>query len=382
MTGQFFALEQNAWARVCKLGLYPAVAYLLLAQGSQKDNRHSNWSANAIENHTGISRPRARRTLELLEEHGLIQMTRPKPRPVYDLLPGYPDTRNLTETQRAFLRAVAVGRPAPTPAADDLDALATQGLIRVLENGAIDAAPGAVPDWIWLPNALVTGAADETPPVERLRQSRDLQALRLLIALYDEQNLAEYGGLPLDVLSGPYDRAELGTQGAYTVYGFSRQAPSLQDSAFIEAQLETVFRDETEPMCALKQRFERLYNLGLLESTPILLDSSDADAEPLHPIDHRSDDPLLRDVAETAGAAGTAMLTEPQRARALMHHMTVVPVERHIPDVQLADVFRLRYRPHTRLTAAWWASTRQRSQDALAHYTRLRDRALDMRDAL
>ena len=380
MTGQFFAVETQAWAKVCDLGLNPAIAYLVLAQGSQKDNRSTNWATHAVETHTGISRPKAKRALELLEDRGLIKMTRPKPRPWFDLLPGYPDTRTLNAAQRAFLQALAAGRPAPTPAAgDDLEALRTQGLIHVSKTGTITVAPGAVPDWIWLPNKLVIGAKHETTPVDRLRQSRDVEALRLLVDLYGVQNLAEYGGVPPTLLSGSYTRAEVGTQGAYVVYGFCRQGVSLGNHSLIDRRLAAAgCKDEI--LDSLHQQFNRLYSLGLIECTPILFEGLDADAEPLHPLDPRPDDPVLHDLAATAGSAAMAMLTEPQQARALLHEMTVVPVERHIADVQLVDVYRLRYRPHTGLTAAWWADTRQRSQDALAHYTRLRERALDVAD--
>jgi hypothetical protein len=379
MSGQFFAVEAQAWPRVCTLGLNAAVAYLVLAQGSQQDNRSTNWSVHAVESYTGISRSRAKRALELLEDNGLIEMTRPKPRPWYDLLPGYPDASNLSEAQRAFLQALAAGRPAPMPAAADLEALTTQGLIRISETGAITAAPGAVPDWIWLPNALVIGANDETTPVDRLRQSRDLEALRLLVDLYGVHNLADYGGLPPTLLSGCYTRAEVGTQGPYVVWGFSRQGASLGNHPFIDRRLAAAGCDD-EALASLREQFTRLYSLGLIECTPLLFEGCDADAEPLHPLDPDADDAVVRDVAETAGSAAMAMLTEPQQARALLHEMTVVPVERHIADVQLVDVYRLRYRPHTGLTAAWWADTRQRSQDALARYTGLRERALDIAD--
>ena len=275
MTGEFFAVEAHAWARVCALGMNPAVGYLILARGSQQDNRSSNWSANAIEHYTGISRPRAKRALELLESSGLITMTRPKPRPWYDLLPGYPDTRNLTAAQREFLQSLATGRPAPAPAGDQCDTLLTQGLIRTSDTGAITVAPGAVPQWIWLPNTLVTGAKDETPPIECVRQTRDLGALRLLVELYGAQNLAEYGGVPHTLLCGSYTRHEVGTQGPYIVWGFSREGVSLGHHPFIERQLAANAGSEDEANYLLNQQFNALYGLGLFERTPILLESLD-----------------------------------------------------------------------------------------------------------
>jgi hypothetical protein len=51
------------------------------------------------------------------------------------------------------------------------------------------------PEWIFLPNTFVTGAADETQPLELLRQTQDPMALRLAVDLYYAQNLAEDGGV-------------------------------------------------------------------------------------------------------------------------------------------------------------------------------------------
>ena len=54
-----------------------------------------------------------------------------------------------------------------------------------------DAAIAALtePLAVWLPNALIDGAANEVPPIELIRQTRSLPALRLLIELYAVQFL-------------------------------------------------------------------------------------------------------------------------------------------------------------------------------------------------
>lgn len=53
---------------------------------------------------------------------------------------------------------------------------------------------------IWLPNALVDGAAGEVPPVARIRQTQNPMALRLLVELYREQNLREDSGVKPSVI--------------------------------------------------------------------------------------------------------------------------------------------------------------------------------------
>src|SRR4051812_29531103 len=47
--GIFFAIDNRLWERVCALGLNEAVAYLVQARGTGRDNRTTTWSVEAIE---------------------------------------------------------------------------------------------------------------------------------------------------------------------------------------------------------------------------------------------------------------------------------------------------------------------------------------------
>ena len=44
-TGNFFRVDRRSWAAVCELGMSPAVAYLVLAQGTDGNNRLTKFSA-------------------------------------------------------------------------------------------------------------------------------------------------------------------------------------------------------------------------------------------------------------------------------------------------------------------------------------------------
>jgi hypothetical protein len=48
--GGFFAVDKRIWAEVCSLGLNEAVVYLVLANGTGRDNQTSTWSVQAVEN--------------------------------------------------------------------------------------------------------------------------------------------------------------------------------------------------------------------------------------------------------------------------------------------------------------------------------------------
>ena len=60
----FFAIDRRAWHAACRLGMNPAVCYLILARGTQRDNRTSTWSIHAIEKYTRISRNRVPDSLD------------------------------------------------------------------------------------------------------------------------------------------------------------------------------------------------------------------------------------------------------------------------------------------------------------------------------
>src|SRR4051794_36430469 len=67
--GGFFAIDRRAWAEACAAGMNAAVAYLVLARGTSRDNRTTAWSVQAVEKYTSISRGRAQQALELLAKN-------------------------------------------------------------------------------------------------------------------------------------------------------------------------------------------------------------------------------------------------------------------------------------------------------------------------
>ena len=69
--GNFFAVDSRLWERVCAFGLNEAVAYIVLARGTGRDNRTTTWSVESIERYTGISRHRAAAAVKDLQATGL-----------------------------------------------------------------------------------------------------------------------------------------------------------------------------------------------------------------------------------------------------------------------------------------------------------------------
>jgi hypothetical protein len=75
-----------------------------------------------------------------------------------------------------------------------------------------------------------------------------------------------------------------------------------------------------------------------------------------------------------AEEAGIAMLNDALRDYVDRNDFNVVPVLRHLANVQMVGIARLRYRPHTKLTAAWWHDLHTRGEKYLAQYKALAKR--------
>jgi hypothetical protein len=195
--GEFFAVDRRIWAMVCERGMNAAVAYLIQARGTGRDQRTTHWSAAAIETYTGTSRLRARAAIKDLQLAGLTRVLRGGTHPRYDLL-SWAEIRGerlrgrLTSAHLRVLDAVARGDQPNSSKGKTVSDLLRLGLLEKADDEAIRIPD---PEWIWLPNAFVTGATAETPPLELLRQSQDVMALRLAIDLYFSQNLREDSGI-------------------------------------------------------------------------------------------------------------------------------------------------------------------------------------------
>jgi hypothetical protein len=180
-----------------------------MARGTGRDNRTTQWSVHSIEQRTGISRPNADKAVKALLHRGIWKKIRDGKHPIYeavcgDQIPSGP----FTGDEQAAIAAVREGNPVPD-SKTTVEALKARGIIREcngqrrarsfeLDTAAIAAL--TEPLTIWLPNTLIDGAAGEVPPIELIRQTRSLPALRLLVELYAAQFLPNFGGVPRELL--------------------------------------------------------------------------------------------------------------------------------------------------------------------------------------
>ena len=391
--GGFFAVDRRAWHLVTGLGMNPAVAYLVMARGTGGDNRSTKWSTNAIEKHTGIARSRCKLAVEALEKAGAVwrDPAGKRDHPRYKLVPaheivgceGYVPPFP-TDEHRAVHAALGHewmnvptwvggakskaarqwGSAEPWRAAQ---ALVSLGLAEQRSTGTAfkavhhDVEVAARPDWIWLPNTLVDGATDEVPPVELARQTDSLPTLRLLVNVYGSHSLDEDGGINSRRIRQTYERHKVGEQGPYTVWGFASAHMTAWPSApFVAVHLQGA-KDEAGRKSGWDEFWtcwRRLEGLGLVQFVGHLMTSDGPTGEMLHPMALPGTGlPIEVALAEAATEAGVALVTERQASFAFMHKNVEVlaPVKRHIENVQMVGVARLRYRPRTSRTLAFFA---------------------------
>ena len=228
---------------------------------------------------------------------------------------------------------------------------------------------------IWLPNSLVTGADAEVAPVERLRQSQDVDTLKMFVDSYQGQNLREDGGISRRFVHQAYERESVGRRGEYEVWGFRQKTSYVRWDGFTKYH-----KRQTGPQEDWGEDFfrrqQQLTDLGLWEWVPHLFESEDLEAEVIHPYGRiGASIELEARLGEAAHAAGLALLTQGQQDWAADEALHLVPVLRHIANVTMIGVARLRYRPHTTLTAAWWADLQTKGIQYIERYVRLAETA-------
>jgi hypothetical protein len=328
--GHFFAVDSHIWPVVCSLGMNAAVAYLVLACGTGKDLLHTTWSVHAVEKYTSISRGRAAEAIRLLVDKGMLSPAGGAAKhPRYRLNP-------IRET------------PRPVP--------------RRTDRPGSETSPSS---WIWLPNALVTGAASEVPPVELVRQMQDVMTLRLLVELYGDQHLRVWGGVRRDLVWESYQRQRLGGTGQFTVWGFRKKSRHVRWIGAAACHCSSGEESATDFFA----RLESLESTGLLEFAPHLVEGDGPDAEILHPYGGGDSDSLENRLGTAASDAAYALLTDISQNWAT--RFEVAPVLRHIRNVQMVGIARLRYRAQTRTAAAWQAEMHESGARHLEVYERI-----------
>lgn len=388
--GNFFIIDARNWGTVCDLGLYEAVAYLVLAQGTGANNRSTNWSTDSLRRYAGMRWERAKAAIEHLIDSGLVlygpKHSQTKPR--YELASpaeaaGTRYRTNLaaiSAEDRALLETFEDGKQRYNPtrlaafgrleAAGLVKKTADERFFRVGPPLQTDDSDKA--ELIWLPNTLITGTNEgEDPPIKRMRQTGDVWALRLLVDLYREQNLRDDGGIKPASLHQAFEQRKVGEYGFYTIWAFKPSKCWVCRQGALKVHYD---RKPSEPDGPLPfwSSHELLLGAGLLSYVPHVWDNdpSKGVAEIVYPHGglYVNQYPGAEQAEVDIGlAAQIAALRAAHRERveaAEKDGFTLLgPVSTSIPNACMVGVARLRYRPHTSRTGAWASRLGESSVD-------------------
>jgi len=300
MNTGFFAVGLEEWRQACNIGLNAACSFIVLACGTGRDNSTTAWSANAVQTYAGISWVRAQPAIKQLADAELLTNTSKTKKPKYKLKIG---------TER-----------------------------------------------IWLPKSIVMPIGEEIPAILRLRQVQDVMLLRLFIELYFSQNLAADGGLSRKVYYAKYEKTSYAEVGPFIFMGFDRKNDYVSWATDITSvhKVEVSKAEEKEgknPGHVFFKRIQALRDLGLLEYSICLFEGKGDDAEILFPITGPTE-------IERTMEAISATITESQLQQWQVDnapHQHLIPIFRHQEQAEAFGLYRLRHRPQTALTSAWWA---------------------------
>lgn len=236
----FMALGRDTWERLFTVPtanrLSLIITYLVLLAGTGSDHRLTKWSAKAIEDYTGLGKPRSKRSIEELIEAKIIKRTASATRlsPQYEL-PKLP----------------------------------------------LEADP------IFLPVQLITGLAGETPILRRIRETGDALALRMLIDLYGLVQLDATHGVPIEKLrrgkGAEASAYKISETGAHAIWALQSGDDASAQGAWTSHHHEQ--GKGNNGWAPFWERLDLLKKIGALWYEPWVFDGEDLDAEPLIPVD-------------------------------------------------------------------------------------------------
>jgi hypothetical protein len=372
--GRFFAIDSRIWAKVTAYGMNEAVAYLVLACGTGHSNRSTSWSTNAVMTHAGMGWDRAKHAIERLKAGRYYRCadshTTAHPRyekATYRELVEYETAKNPPEKpdrwEQEVLSAIQAGKqPSNKPDRNRADQLYLRGLLCRDAAGIYKLPEPLTEDsgenLIWLPNEIVTGTSrDEESPVKRLRSAGCVWTLRLFVDLYAAQNLRDDGGISPHVVRLRFDRCEIGQQGAYTVWAFKETGKFLWWTGPLAAHQKRAKAkpDADHPIWG---SLDLLQRLRLLDFVPHIFENDTDTAEPIHAFGRcgTGEVDLEFEIGSAADEAAWAMALPSRLSAARKEGFEYFcPIRNNKPAAQMIGVARLRYRPHTSRTAAWFA---------------------------
>jgi hypothetical protein len=373
--GEFFVVDAVTFAKACDLGADWAATYLVMACGTGRDSRTGTWSRDAISRHLGLTWRKSRQKVDDLKGVGLVVELTPAGarRPKFDLpplerAPMPAAVARLAERIRNGLQPTSKVDRATATQGQALGWLARneQGFWQFLEEPKRRSA--------FIPKSLIIRDDGQPSIVERLRQTRDPKALQLLVDLYAQQDLAELDGVDRLTLRREFSRKSVLATGLHQLWWFQNDGAMTTNWRGLEHHSGSKDRD------TFWRNVSRLQDVGAIEWAYYLAEDAQNDAELVYPVALVRSGIVPGELESVTGQWATL-------AAAVLHPgedvnrfdefadkaplAFMLPAPRHMGEVALVGVLRMRNRAWTTNTSRWRQTAEQRAQEAVEGFRRI-----------
>jgi hypothetical protein len=171
------------------------------------------------------------------------------------------------------------------------------------------------------------------------------------VRLYGSQNLRDDGGITRLLFREKYDSESLGKNGKWSVRSFVPTSWELIPTGPFSTRDLTQLSKEHPAFALLRN----LVELDLLSLVPHLCESEEPDSEIMHPVPLSSDVEGESELTYSAKVAAASLLPAAVRAKVLNTTQIAVPISSEYPRAAVVGILRLRHRPRTARTSAWFA---------------------------
>jgi hypothetical protein len=316
----------------------------------------------------------SRRAIQILIAKGFIDRITAGTHPRYKLRPAHrvpgllhyslePDSR----AHDAF-RRIEKGAAIEAEDSDTLQQLWEAGVVVRSRHNVLCSVMQS--DSIWLPNAFVDGITGETPPLRRLRETGDAMALRLGVDLYSVHDLPNKGGVDPRCLHTVMELVHEAEVGAFGLWRFQETTPSIYpDHPIISPHIEPNAENDT---ASVFRRLDLMEKIGIIER--YIPHVYDADGQLLFPLGSADEGEvgLEAEIGTAAHFAADRLLRSlPHYDAWRMRTWQYFPLLAHMKGLEVVGIARLRYRPQTSMTAAWYAQLQERGRKYVEIFERI-----------
>ena len=341
--GAFFGPDCDVFETVASRGsLDHCAAYLVLANGTGADHRTTKWSSKAIKVYIGCRWAKAQSLLDDLIAWGAVRPIKSGKFPRYDLPPAR-EMIVVSEAERRAADKALSGEDVKRSEKAHLRNAERKGFVERHRDGwRIPQKRRA-----WIPRDLIeTTRSDGRTPLRALMRARSKEALRLLVRLYELQDLPAFGGVHWRALRMEFDRLDPIRAGALNVWQFRQGVRSVFWDRFPGIEHDGFW-----------DTLEMIEDAGLLEWVATVVEADEEGAQPMFPVAVWRNGAWLHDGPEIEihAAAESAAHRLVGEQFALEDDAIAIPIERLAKNAQLVGIPRLIWRPKTAATAEWWA---------------------------